>query len=409
MPRGYNLARMTTATTGTGTITLGSAVAGYLSFAGAGANDGQTVSYAIRDGSNSEVGRGVYTSSGTTLTRSVLKSTNSNNAISLSGTAEVTISPLADDFIEEVNAQTGTTYTVLNTDFSKLVTFSNASSIAVTLPQAVNAFAAGWFCDVLNKGAGVVTITPTTSTIDGAATLVLPQNRGARIVSDGTNYQVIRKGPVGVLNMQAFTASGTFTTPAGSSTATVYRYVVVGAGGGGGGSNGNYSSAGGGGAGGVVIGSFTNVAPSTAITITIGSGGTAGANTGGSGGNGGNSSIGSPVSITANGAGGATGVAGGGSAAASAGGSGGSASGGTVNISGAAGGNGASAGTAVFASMGGCGASGPYGGGGSGGGGYSVGAGSAAAGYGSGGGGGMASTSSGGAGAGGLVLIEWEL
>lgn len=93
----YDLARMTTATTGTGTITLGSAVSGYLSFAGAGATNGEVLSYAIKDGSSSEIGSGTYTSAGTTLTRTVTKSTNSNTAISLSGTAEVFITPRAED------------------------------------------------------------------------------------------------------------------------------------------------------------------------------------------------------------------------------------------------------------------------------------------------------------------------
>jgi hypothetical protein len=95
----FNLARMTTSTAGTGTITLGSAVSGYLSFADAGVTDGVTVSYGIRDGANSEAGTGVYASSGTTLTRSVTTSTNSNNAISLSGSAEVYITARAEDII----------------------------------------------------------------------------------------------------------------------------------------------------------------------------------------------------------------------------------------------------------------------------------------------------------------------
>lgn len=111
MAKLYNLARMTTATTGTGTITLGSAAASYLSFASAGVQNGDTVTYAIVDGSNREIGRGVYTSTGTTLTRTVLTSTNSNNAINLSGTAEVFITAAAQDFdaINDIfweNAQT---------------------------------------------------------------------------------------------------------------------------------------------------------------------------------------------------------------------------------------------------------------------------------------------------------------
>jgi hypothetical protein len=96
----YNLARMSTATTGTGTITLGSAISGFLSFDNAGVQDGDVVSYAIQDGSNGEVGTGTYTASGTTLTRNVTKSTNSDAAISLSGGAQVIITPRAEEFPE---------------------------------------------------------------------------------------------------------------------------------------------------------------------------------------------------------------------------------------------------------------------------------------------------------------------
>ena len=97
MAKLYNLARMTTATVGTGTITLGSAVAGFLTFAQAGIADGDLVSYGIKDGSNSEVGVGTYSASGTTLARAPTKSTNSDAAISLSGSAEVFITVRAED------------------------------------------------------------------------------------------------------------------------------------------------------------------------------------------------------------------------------------------------------------------------------------------------------------------------
>jgi hypothetical protein len=94
----HNLARMTSATTGAGTITLGAAVSGYLTFAQAGVVNGETVSYGIKDGANSEVGTAPYTASGTLLgPRTVTSSTNSNAAISLSGTAEVFITPRAED------------------------------------------------------------------------------------------------------------------------------------------------------------------------------------------------------------------------------------------------------------------------------------------------------------------------
>jgi hypothetical protein len=97
-----NRAKMSTSTTGTGTITLGSASTGYQTFANAGITNGQTVRYAIEDGSNFEIGSGTYTASGTTLTRSVTESSNSDNAISLSGTANVFVTAtVADIFIND--------------------------------------------------------------------------------------------------------------------------------------------------------------------------------------------------------------------------------------------------------------------------------------------------------------------
>jgi len=96
------------------------------------------------------------------------------------------------------NAQTGTTYTFLNTDCGQLVTFNNASAIAATLPQASSASGGGsgsglfmppCTIKVINRGTGTLTITPTTSTIGGNTTLVLNTGASATIVSDGTNYQ----------------------------------------------------------------------------------------------------------------------------------------------------------------------------------------------------------------------------
>jgi hypothetical protein len=113
-----------------------------------------------------------------------------------------------------VRAVTGTSDTILSTDFSKMVTYSNASSIAVTLPQAGSgspaSFLSGYYLSVQNLGAGTVTITPTTSTINGAATLVLLSGQFGSIYSDGTNYSAFM--PVNKVNGLTVTNStGTLT------------------------------------------------------------------------------------------------------------------------------------------------------------------------------------------------------
>jgi len=103
-------AKMSTATTGTGTITLGSAQSGYQSFSSAGVADGNIVHYVIEDGSGWETGEGTYTASGTTLSRTVKQSTNLNAALNLSGSATVFVAALGEDipslFAESVGSAT---------------------------------------------------------------------------------------------------------------------------------------------------------------------------------------------------------------------------------------------------------------------------------------------------------------
>lgn len=96
-----NRAKMTTATTGTGTITLGSAVTAFQSFADAGVANGDVVYYVIEDGNNWEIGTGTYTSSGTTLSRSVQESSNADALLNLSGNAVVYITATASYFDQE--------------------------------------------------------------------------------------------------------------------------------------------------------------------------------------------------------------------------------------------------------------------------------------------------------------------
>ena len=94
-----NRVKVATATTGTGVITLGSAITGYQSFADGGVANGETVRYTIEDGDNWEIGTGTYTASGTTLSRTVLESNNADNEINLSGDAVVFVTAAAEDIV----------------------------------------------------------------------------------------------------------------------------------------------------------------------------------------------------------------------------------------------------------------------------------------------------------------------
>jgi len=195
-----NRAKVATATTGTGTITLGTAEDGYQTFADAGVADGDVVRYVIEDGNNWEIGTGTYTASGTTLSRTVSESTNSDAAINLSGSATVFITAASSDIVQLALAQTltnktiagnsntltvdgtdavgfriipqnsqSTAYTLVAQDSGKHILHPSADTTARTFTIPANssvAFPVGTAITFVNQnGAGVVTIAITTDTM----------------------------------------------------------------------------------------------------------------------------------------------------------------------------------------------------------------------------------------------------
>lgn len=85
-----------------------------------------------------------------------------------------------------VNNQTGNAaYTTTVADNGVLLVLDNASPVAVTLSTGVSS---PWLIFVENLNTGLVTFTPMSGTINGAATFTLSFNYSALIVYDGTDF-----------------------------------------------------------------------------------------------------------------------------------------------------------------------------------------------------------------------------
>ena len=89
------------------------------------------------------------------------------------------------------NAQTGTTYTLVASDSSKLVTTSNAAAVTVTIPPAI--FTAGEQINVQSIGVGLTTfaagagVTITSTGATSAAPILRAQNSACTIICTASN------------------------------------------------------------------------------------------------------------------------------------------------------------------------------------------------------------------------------
>lgn len=129
---------MTTSTTGTGTLTLVTALSGFQSFAASGVVNADIVTYVIEDGTAWEIGNGVYTSSGTTLSRSLLSSS-TGSLLVLSGNAVVYVSVISQTIDDLYTTKADLASPALT---GNVTVTTNSASAALTINQtgAGNAF-----------------------------------------------------------------------------------------------------------------------------------------------------------------------------------------------------------------------------------------------------------------------------
>ncbi len=98
-----------------------------------------------------------------------------------------------------INDQTAlTTYTTQQSDYGNFILLGDTSPIAVTLSSAGSnpGIQLPWFCYLINLNSGLVTVTPSAGTISypnnlSATSMPIPQNFGAEIAYDGTNFYAL--------------------------------------------------------------------------------------------------------------------------------------------------------------------------------------------------------------------------
>lgn len=79
-----------------------------------------------------------------------------------------TTGPTGADWTPSTNAQTGTSYTLQSSDNGVLVTLNNASAITLTVPSGLGA---NFGCSIAQLGAGQVTVTPSSTTVNSLGSL----------------------------------------------------------------------------------------------------------------------------------------------------------------------------------------------------------------------------------------------
>lgn len=153
--------RCFTATSGTGTITVGAAYsASFLAPSDVSAVNGATYTYVLEQGNDFEIGRGVYATSGTTLTRAtVLVSKISGSVgttkITLDGSATVRFVLAAED-VNDLAAAVALLAPLASPIFTGTPVGPTASSGTNTTQLASTAFVHGAVADLINASPGAL-------------------------------------------------------------------------------------------------------------------------------------------------------------------------------------------------------------------------------------------------------------
>lgn len=320
-PKFYDRVYFSTATTGTGDITVGSAVAGYRTPAQASIPDGTTVTLVFEDGTDREESDCVYTASTTTFTRTLVFST-TGALLNLSGSAKaysvesarwIANKGIANSF-SGIQTFLGGSYTL---DFAYIDASYSTAQIGWYIAQmGVNRWALVKDNDTesgSNAGSSLVWYRCS----DAGAVLGTPisVNRATgKLTLETTPYVGTDALALAKKVVQTFTASGTYTPTTGARSA---RITVIGGGASGGSSAGATNNAGagsGGGAGGTAIKWLDLSTLTGSATVTVGAGGaapTAGNNAGNAGVTSSFAGTGiATISAPGGGAGGASGAAG---------------------------------------------------------------------------------------------------
>ena len=125
---------------------------------------------------------------------------------------------------DDVNTQTGTSYTLVLSDSGKQVTMSNAGASTLTIPpNASVAFVVGVRIQIIQLGAGVVTLTAGAGVtlVKPNVPLTMTQNQIATLVKTASNTWAVSFSAGGTLSSLSVTGAVTAGSFAGALTGNV--------------------------------------------------------------------------------------------------------------------------------------------------------------------------------------------